>query len=129
MTTDLKMAAWSLLLAFAQILLFDFARTGQYGAKWNMSARDADVPPLKPFAVRLQKAQANLFETMPLFLGAVLIAHVSGRASVQTALGAQIYFWCRVAYVPLYAFGVPYIRSLVWVGSIFGLAKIATAIL
>ncbi len=129
MTPDLKMAAWTLLLAFIQILLFDFARTGQYGAKWNMSARDAEVPDLKPLAVRLHKAQANLFETLPLFIGAVLIAHVAGKASAQTALGAQIYFWCRVAYVPLYAFGVPYVRSLVWVGSIFGLAKIAAAIL
>jgi uncharacterized MAPEG superfamily protein len=33
--------------------------------------------------------------------------------------GAQLYFWARVAYVPLYVAGVPLIRSLVWnVGTI-----------
>lgn len=129
MTLDLKMAAWTLMLAFVQILLFDFARTGQYGAKWNMGARDTSMPALSPMAERLKRAQYNLFETLPLFIGAVLIAHVAGRSNASTALGAQIYFWCRVAYVPLYAFGVPYVRSLVWVGSILGLAKIAAVIL
>ena len=129
MTLELKLAAWTLLLAFVQILLFDFVRTAQYGAKWNMGARDANMPPLSPIAERLKRAQYNLFETLPLFIGAVLIAHVAGRENPQTALGAQMYFWGRLAYVPLYAFGVPYVRSLVWVVSIFGLAKIASAIL
>ena len=62
-------------------------------------------------------------------LAAVLIAHVAGRANAVTALGAQIYFWGRVAYVPLYAFGVPPIRSLVWLLSLAGLIMVASQIL
>jgi uncharacterized MAPEG superfamily protein len=46
-----------------------------------------------------------------------------------TALGAQIYLICRVVYVPLYAFGVPVLRSLVWIGSAVGLGMIVWAIL
>ena len=64
MTTELTMLAWTLVLAFVQILLFDFARTGQYGRKWNTGARDEAMPPLKPQAERLKRAQDNLFETL-----------------------------------------------------------------
>mgnify|MGYP002128765222 CR=1 FL=1 len=78
MTTELTLLAWTLVLAFVQILLFDFARTGQYGLKWNTGARDEKMPPLKPEAERLKRAQDNLFETLPLFIGFVLIAHVAG---------------------------------------------------
>ncbi len=129
MTTELTMAVWTLILAFVQILLFDFARTSQYGLKWNTGPRDEAMPPLNRVAGRLRRAQNNLFETLPLFIGAVLVAHVAGRETVLTAVGAQIYFWGRVAYVPLYAFGVRQLRSLVWVISTAGLFAIFYALL
>ena len=129
MTTELTMEAWTLALAFVQILLFDFARTGQYGLKWNTGPRDEAMPPLKPGAERLQRAQNNLFETLPLFIGAVLIAHLASRDNAMTALGSQIYFWGRVVYLPLYAFGVRQIRSLVWLVSTAGLLMVMWAIL
>ena len=129
MTIELTMAAWALVLAFVQILLFDVARTGQYGLKWNMGPRDADMPPLSPLAGRLKRAQDNLFETLPLFLAAVLIAHAADKNSVLTALGTQIFLGARVVYVPLYAFAVTGLRSLVWIVSIIGLGMIVWAIL
>ena len=128
MTVELKMLAWTLVLAFVQIILFDVARTGQYGLKWNTSPRDEAMPPLSARAERLSRAQANLFETLPLFMGAILIGHVAGVQTAQTALGAQIYFWGRVVYVPLYAFGVPQVRSLVWLVSLVGIGMIVAAI-
>lgn len=124
MTTELTMLVWSLILAFIQILLFDFARTSQYGLKWNTGARDDTMPALNPVAGRLQRAQYNLFETLPLFIGAVLVAHLTQRENSITAMGAQVYFWGRVLYVPLYAFGVRQIRSLVWLVSTAGLVAI-----
>jgi uncharacterized MAPEG superfamily protein len=129
MTTELQMLAWTLVLAFVQILLFDVARTRQYGLKWNTGPRDEDMPPLSAQAQRLSRAQANLFETLPLFAGFILIAHVAGLNNANTALGAQIYFWGRVAYVPLYAFGVRQVRSLVWLVSLVGLVMVALPVL
>ena len=125
MTIELKMLAWTLVLAFVQILLFDFARTNQYGLKWNTGPRDEAMPPLNPRAERLGRAQTNLFETLPLFIGFVLIAHATGKENMMTGLGAQIYFWGRVAYVPLYAFGVRQVRSVVWLIGTVGLAMVA----
>ncbi len=126
MTIELTMLSWTLILAFVQILLFDVARTGQYGSKWNTGPRDETMPPLSLFAGRLKRAQDNLFETLPLFIGAVLIAHVANRENNITAVGAQVYFWGRVVYVPLYAFGIRLIR---WLVSVAGLIAILYAIL
>jgi len=49
-----------------------------------------------------------------LFVAVVLTAHVSETHNALTEWGARLYFWARVAYVPLYAAGVPLIRSFVW---------------
>ncbi|MDP1632066.1 MAG: MAPEG family protein [Caulobacter sp.] len=129
MTFELCLLGWTLVLAFVQILLFDVARTGQYGLKWNTGARDETMPPLSPMANRLKRAQDNLFETLPLFIGAVLVAHLAGKNGDLTHWGALIYLVGRVAYVPLYAFGVKQIRSLVWLASTAGLLMIFWAIL
>jgi uncharacterized MAPEG superfamily protein len=129
MTTELTILAWTLVLAFVQILLFDVARTRQYGLDWNTGPRDETMPPLSPVAERLRRAQDNLFETLPLFIGAILIAHVAGREGRWTTIGAHVYFWGRVAYVPLYAFGVKQIRSLVWLVSTAGLVLIVIRLL
>jgi len=129
MTIELKLLAWTLVLAIVYILALDLVRTRQYGAAWNMGARDATMPPLSPIGSRLQRAQANLFETLPLFAAAVLIAHLARIHSSATILGCQLYFWGRVLYLPLYAFGVMGVRSLVWLVSTAGLILILGAIL
>ncbi len=76
-----------------------------------------------------RRAQANLFETLPLFASAVLIAHVAGREGAFTLWGAWLYLAARIAYVPLYAFGVAYVRSAVWLVSLAGLCLLLLAIL
>lgn len=129
MTTELTLLGWTLVLALAQILLTAAARTRETGLSYNMSARDTQAPPMGKLTGRLQRAQANLFETLPLFAAAVLVAHASGRAGALSLLGAQLYLGARVLYVPLYAFGVPLVRSLVWGVSLAGLVMILYAIL
>jgi len=66
---------------------------------------------------RIDRAYANFQQTFPLFAAAVLIAQALGRHNGQTEWGAGVYFWCRLAYVPLYAAGVPWLRSTVWMVS------------
>jgi uncharacterized MAPEG superfamily protein len=129
MGIELRMLVWTLVLAFVQILLFDFARTSQYGMKWNTGPRDENMPALSPVAGRLQRAQYNLYETLPLFIGGVLVAHIAGRENELTAIGSQVYFWGRVVYVPLYAIGIRQIRSLVWLISTAGLVALFIPIL
>ena len=78
---------------------------------------------------RMGRAQRNLFETLPLFAAAVLIAHTAGRENELTWWGAMLYFWARVAYLPLYALGIPYVRSLIWLVGLAGIILIIWRIL
>ena len=128
MTTELTYLVATLILALVQVLLPAAARTMAFGIGWNAGARDQTPALHNPVVGRLERAQTNLYETLPLFIGAVLIAHVTGAESVLTLWGAALYFWARVAYIPLYALGVPYIRSLVWLVSLAGLIMILVAL-
>ena len=127
MTTELTTLAWTLVLALIYIGLPSQLRTIETGTAYNASARDEAGPPVGLITGRLQRAQANLFETLPLFIGAVLIAHLGGREGSLTGWGVALYFWARVVYLPLYAFGVPYLRSLVWLVSLAGLVLVIVA--
>jgi uncharacterized MAPEG superfamily protein len=121
MSMELKMLVWSVVLGLVQIALAATLVTGQRGFAWGVGARDGDHKPVSPTAARLQRAAANFLETFPLFAVAVLVLHATGRFDANTALGAQMYFWARVLYVPAYAFGIPYARTLVWAVSIVGI--------
>ena len=128
MTPELLLLALTLILAVLQIGAAGMARTAELGAKWNAGPRDGENPPPGKLAGRLIRAQANLFETLPLFIGAVLMVHVTGKDSFLSFLGAHLYFFGRLVYVPLYAFGVPYIRSLVWLIATGGLLTVIAAL-
>lgn len=129
MTTELTILAWTLVLALVQILLASSLRTQETGVKYNAGPRDGGAPPPRPVTARLQRAQANLFQTLPLFAAAVLIAHVSGNEGDLTLWGCWLYLVARIVYVPLYAAGIPFVRSMVWLVSLAGLAMVLAAIL
>jgi uncharacterized MAPEG superfamily protein len=127
MTTELTLLAWTLVLAIVQIMAHAQFRNRETGTTYNTGPRDEPGPPVGPVTGRLERAKQNLFETLPLFAAAVLIAHIAGRNGSLTHIGAWLYFIGRVVYVPLYAAGIPYVRSLVWLGSLLGLVLIIWA--
>ena len=129
MTTELMILGWTVVLALVQIMLVASLRTQETGLAYNMGPRDTPAPPMRPITARLQRAQANLFETLPLFAATVLIAHAAGREGELTLWGSYVYLAARVLYVPLYAAGIPVLRSLVWGVSMAGLVTILVAIL
>lgn len=129
MPTELLLLAWTLVLALVHIFAAASVRTRQYGVAWNMGPRDQEMPAPSPLAGRLARAQANFFETLPLFAAAVLIAAVSGELSRLTLVGAHLYFWARLAYLPVYALGIPRLRSLIWGVGFVGLVLILVEIL
>ncbi len=128
MTPEFIMLAFTLILAVVQIGAAAVARTAELGGKWNAGPRDEAVPPPGRLAGRLMRAQANLFETLPIFAAAVIMAHIAGKDGLLTVFGTHLYFFGRLIYLPLYAFGVPYIRSLVWLIAAAGLVMVIAAL-
>ena len=129
MSIELRMLSWAVLLGIAQLLVAAAASTSQRGMKWNASARDGPAPPLTGIAARLQRAWANYLETFPFFAALVLAVVLGQRQSADTALAAQLYLGARLLYVPLYAAGVPYLRSHVWGVSLAALLMLLWALL
>ena len=121
MKIEFIMLGATIALALINILWAGNVRTKQYGTDWNMGARDAEMPPLNPLAGRLLRAQANLYETLPLFIAALLGAAMLDRFGWKTEVGASLYFVGRLIYLPLYAAGVPKVRTMVFGVSLVGL--------
>ena len=128
MTTELNMLCWSVVLGLVQIAIAATCMIGQRGLSWTVSARDGVAPPLTGIAGRLDRARANFLETFPLFLAAVLAGHLLQRHDSMTVLGAQLYFWARLAYVPLYAAGIAYVRTLAFAVSFAGIVLLLGAL-
>jgi uncharacterized MAPEG superfamily protein len=127
--SELTILAWTLVLALVQIFLTVMVVNRDKGLKYNMGPRDEPGKPLSNLSGRMMRAQGNLFETLPIFAAAVLIVHAMARESSLTLLGAELFLGARIVYVPLYALGVPVLRTLVWAVSIVGLVMILVAIL
>ncbi len=124
MGIELKFLAWAVVLGFVQLLLADVLMTAQRGTKWNVGPRDGEPRPLSGMAARAERAFRNFLETFAFFAAVVLAVVVAGRTDASTALGAQLYLWARLVYVPLYLLGIPYLRSLAWVGSVAAIAMV-----
>jgi uncharacterized MAPEG superfamily protein len=121
MPVEIQMLAWGTLLGVAQLFLAAALMTRQRGLEWNASARDGDPPPLTGVAARADRAFRNFLETFPFFAAAAVAVTATGSGDTGTALGAQLWFWARVLYVPLYLAGIPYVRSLVWGVALVGM--------
>jgi len=121
MTTEMQMLVWSLALGVAQLFVAALGMLGQRGPAWAASARDSTPVPLTGVVARLDRGSANFLETFVFFAAVVLAGHVLQRHSSTTVLGAQLYFWARLIYVPLYAFGIAYLRTLAWSASMVGI--------
>jgi uncharacterized MAPEG superfamily protein len=128
MTPELLMLALSVVLGFVHVTVSAIATTAQYGSKWNLSPRDATMPPLGNVAGRLQRALHNFLETFPLLAVAVLIADATNRHDWMTVWGSQIYFYARVLYLPIYAAGIPVARTVVWSVASLGIAMVLFAV-
>src|SRR6202012_3174776 len=117
MTHELNILVWVLILTLVQILLVATLRTFETGLAYNASPRDVPAPaPIGVMTGRMMRAQRNLLETLPVFIAAIIMVQFAQIQTKEIHYGALLYFWARVFYIPAYASGLPYIRSIIWAG-------------
>ena|SRR6185503_9937513 len=124
MTPLLEVVSWSVVLGLAQLLIATLFMVHQRGLRWALGPRDAPVAPLVGIAGRLERSVRNFLETFGLFLAAAWLAQSSGRTPGIVLLGAELYLWGRILYVPLYASGVPVVRTVAWAAATVGIVLI-----
>jgi len=119
--TEVFYLAWSVVLLLAHVFLQGGLAAREVGLVYNAGARDEGRRPRGLFALRAERAARNFLETYPAFVGLALALVVTGGHGGLGATGAALWFWSRLAYLPLYVSGVPWVRSFAWFGSLFGL--------
>ena len=127
-SVELQSLFCAILLGLVQLLLATLFSVGGRGVPWGVGPRDDTPKPLGKFGGRVERAYRNFVETFPFFLGAVLLAHTLGKSTPNSVLGAQIYLWARVLYVPVYVLGIPYLRTLIWIASFVGIMMVMRGI-
>ncbi|MEK9970736.1 MAG: MAPEG family protein [Ferrovibrio sp.] len=128
MTTDMTMliasAVLTALLAVPYATGFILTR-GLYTVVGNRE----DFPPGTGWIGRSHRAHLNMVENMVPFAALVLAAAVLGKAGAWTALGAQVFFYSRVAHAVVYIMGVPWLRTLAYAGGLVGMAMVVYGIM
>ena len=100
----------------------------QRPSDWGVGPRDVPMPS-QGAAARMERAYHNFMETFPLFAAALLAVVVQNKSGGLSHAGAILYVIARLVYVPLYAFGVKYFRSLSWMVAIAGIVLLVIAAL
>jgi uncharacterized MAPEG superfamily protein len=123
MKPELTLLAWSVVLAIVHMLATVQALVMQRGLMTAFGNRE-NLPELTGWGGRAARANINMAQNLVLFAAVVLAAVAAGTTNSMTLLGAQIFFWARVAYAVCYLGGFMYLRTAAWLVSIIGVAMI-----
>ena len=102
--------------------------------EWTKEGRDIglgnrdNLKEATPMGGRAERAAKNSVEAAVFFVPLALVANAAGM-DAEVMLGAQIAFWARIAYVPIYIAGIKYLRSFVWIVGVVGYAMMVAAML
>ena len=102
--------------------------------EWTREGRDIglgnrdNLNEATPMGGRAERAAKNSIEAAVFFVPLALTANAAG-LDAKVLLGAQIAFWARIAYVPIYIAGIKYLRSLVWIVGVVGYGMMVAAML
>jgi uncharacterized MAPEG superfamily protein len=127
-SVELQMLFCAIALGIVQLVIGFLPSLAARGMPWALSARDEAGAPLGKFGGRLERTYRNFLETFVFFAAAILLAHALDKSTPNSVLGAQIYVWARLLYIPAYAFAIPFLRSLIWTASFVGILMVMSAI-
>jgi uncharacterized MAPEG superfamily protein len=123
MSTEVMLLVWSVALCFGQMLVAMLASLTQVGLPALAGNRE-DLPAPAGWAGRAHRAHRNMLENLLLFAALVLAVVATATSNSTTVLGAQLFFWGRLAYAVIYLAGIPWLRTGAWAVSVVGLVLI-----
>lgn len=123
MHTELQLLLWSVALAAVQVTIVGAGNVISLGLPAAAGNR-ANLQPIEGWVGRATRAHRNLLESLVLFVALIFVGQTLGKFNATTALGAQLFFWGRLAYAIVYLIGVPWLRTAIWGVSVAGLVLI-----
>lgn len=113
MTFELYILVAATALGLVHLSAASFAFKAQVGNRYTVGPRDEGRRPVG-IAGRLARAQVNFMESYPFFAALVLIVHVVEGTGTFSFWGVSFYIVGRTMYLPLYAAGLPWVRTFSW---------------
>jgi uncharacterized MAPEG superfamily protein len=100
------------------------AKSGSFGTPRSKGGYDNNDPRawlgrLTDWRARANAAQANSFEALPFFIGAVIIAHQLQAPQTRLDILAVLFVTLRIIYIAMYVAGLPTMRSAMWAVAFF----------
>jgi len=120
MKPELNLLVWAVVLTVVQMLVAAQGAFNQVGLMRLIGNRDG-MPEITGWGGRAHRAHRNMLENLVLFAALILVAVAAGKTNDMTLLGAQIFFWARIAYAVIYLAGVIWVRTACWAVSMAGL--------
>ena len=127
MTVELTYLAYTIALFFVVVMVQASAGIRQHGGMTLANSRDGLAPP-NTYLARCKRLVDNYRENLWFFVPLILIAAVSGISNQWTVLGAQIFFFSRLAHALWYIAGWPLLRPLFWLAGVIACALIFLAL-
>lgn len=121
---ELAVINWALIVAASLIKARAWTPSGLMAAMGN---REKEAP-CDGLPARTDRAAKNMLENMVLFTALALVASVGGVTHPHVELGARIFYWARLVYIPVYMIGIPVARTAVWAISVIGMGMIFASI-
>ena len=113
-------AYWCVLVAaLLPIACAWLAKSGNFGKSRKDGGFDNHDPRAwmarqTDWRARANAVQANSFESLPFFIGAVIIAHQLGAGQTLLDMLALLYVMLRIFYIMMYVSDMPTVRSALW---------------
>jgi uncharacterized MAPEG superfamily protein len=123
MKPELTLLVWAVVLTVVQMLAAVQGAFNQVGLP-RLAGNREGMPEITGWGGRAARAHRNMLESLVLFAVLVLVAVAAGKTNDMTLLGAQIFFWARLAYAVIFIAGIIWLRTVVWFVSIAGLIVI-----
>ena len=120
---ELSLLIWTAALTILQMLVSALGSISQIGLTTLAGNRD-NLTETTGWASRAQRAHRNMLESIAVFAILVMSAHHLNISNDMTVLGAQLFFWGRVAFSIIYIAGIPWVRTAAWGLSLVGLILI-----
>jgi uncharacterized MAPEG superfamily protein len=119
----LSLVVCTAVLTWLMLLVASLIRARAWTPKGLMLAfgNRADLPEATPLAGRAQRAASNTLENFVLFAALALTAQLAGATGERVLMGAEVFLWARIAYIPVYLLGVPFLRTAVWAVGVVGM--------
>ena len=108
--TSIMILSFLLVLIQITIPVLISLLTNNVKLSYLFSSRDDAVNTSK-YIDRANRALKNLFETLPIFIGLILLSIIS---DVDNSFLAMIWLLARIIYVPVYIVGINYVRTGIW---------------